>query len=87
MYTYLLLEPLDAATFRPLKLGCKTAVLEWHRQNSDKILRNGTLLFWMELWRSIVWNVQLYRVFELVACTHGIQNTLTSQNELGGGRN
>jgi hypothetical protein len=38
MYTYLLLEPLDAATFRPLKLGCKTAVLEWHRQNSDKIL-------------------------------------------------
>jgi hypothetical protein len=38
MYTYLLLEPLDAATFRPLKLDCKTAVVEWHRQNSDKIL-------------------------------------------------
>ena len=38
MYTYLLLEPLDAATFRPLKLACKTAVLEGHRQNSDKIL-------------------------------------------------
>jgi len=38
MYTYLLLEPLDAATFRPLKLVCKTAVLEWHNQNLDKIL-------------------------------------------------
>jgi hypothetical protein len=33
-----LLQELDVATFRPLKLGWKTSVLEWHRQNSDKIL-------------------------------------------------
>jgi hypothetical protein len=33
-----LLQQLDVATFRPLKLGCKTSVPEWHRKNSDKIL-------------------------------------------------
>ena len=33
-----LLQPLDIATFSPLKLGWKTAILEWHRQNSYKIL-------------------------------------------------
>jgi hypothetical protein len=33
-----LLQQLDVATFRPLQLGWKTSVLEWHRQNSDKIL-------------------------------------------------
>ena len=30
-----LLQPLDLATVRPLKMGWKTAVLEWHRQNSS----------------------------------------------------
>jgi hypothetical protein len=33
-----LLEQLDVANFRPLKLGWKTSVPEWHRKNSDKIL-------------------------------------------------
>jgi hypothetical protein len=33
-----LLQQLDVATFRPLSLGWKMSVLEWHRQNSDKIL-------------------------------------------------
>jgi hypothetical protein len=33
-----LFQPLNVASFRPQKIGWKTAVLEWHRQNSDKIL-------------------------------------------------
>jgi hypothetical protein len=33
-----LLQQLGVATFRPLKLGWQTSVLEWHRKNSDKIL-------------------------------------------------
>jgi hypothetical protein len=33
-----LLQQLDVATFRPLKLGWKTSVPEWHRKNHDKIL-------------------------------------------------
>jgi len=33
-----LLQPADVATFNPQKLGWKTAVLDWHRQNSYKIL-------------------------------------------------
>jgi hypothetical protein len=33
-----LLQQLDVATFRPLKLGLKASVPEWHRKNSDKIL-------------------------------------------------
>jgi hypothetical protein len=33
-----LLQQLDVATFRPLTLGWKTSVPEWHRKNSDKIL-------------------------------------------------
>jgi hypothetical protein len=33
-----LLQQLDVATFRPLKLGWETLVPEWHRKNSDKIL-------------------------------------------------
>jgi len=33
-----LLQPADVATFNPQKLGQKTAVLDWQRQNSYKIL-------------------------------------------------
>jgi hypothetical protein len=32
-----LIQQVDVATFRPLILGLKTAVLEWHRQNSDTV--------------------------------------------------
>jgi hypothetical protein len=45
-----LFQPLDVATFRPQKIGWKTAVLERHRQNSDKILHEEWFtLSWMEL--------------------------------------
>jgi hypothetical protein len=33
-----LIQLLGVATVRPLKLGCKTTVLDWYRQNSNKIL-------------------------------------------------
>jgi len=33
-----LLHPLEVATSWPLKLGWKTAGLDWHRHNSNKIL-------------------------------------------------
>jgi hypothetical protein len=33
-----LLQPLEVATSRPLKLGWKTAVLDRHKQNSNRIL-------------------------------------------------
>jgi hypothetical protein len=34
---------------------------------------------WVEGCRSMFWKAQLHMVFELVTCTHGIQNT-TSKN-------
>jgi len=37
----------------------------------------------MELWRNILWNVQVYMVAEHVACINGMRNILTSQNVLG----
>jgi hypothetical protein len=43
------LQHLAVATFRPLKLGWKTLVPQWHRKNSDKILNKYSILCWMEL--------------------------------------
>lgn len=54
-----------------LKLGWTTAVLEWHGKSlKNYSTRNGSLLSRM--------------VFEPVACVHGMQKTLPSQNVLGG---
>jgi hypothetical protein len=36
--TFRLLQLLNAATFKPLKMGRKTAGQDWHKQNPDKIL-------------------------------------------------
>ena len=55
---------------QPLKLGWTTAVLEWHGKSlTNYLTRNGSLLSWM--------------VFEPVACIHGMQKQLSSQNILG----
>jgi hypothetical protein len=60
----ILLQPADVATFKPQKLGWKTAVLDWHRQNSYKILNKE--------WFAPVLD-------EACDCTHGIQKILTSK--------
>ena len=36
--TVRLLQPMNVATFKPLKMGQKTAVQDWHKQTPDKIL-------------------------------------------------
>jgi hypothetical protein len=36
-----LLQTLEVATFRPMKLCWKTVILQWHRQNSDKMSIKG----------------------------------------------
>jgi len=33
-----LLQKLEVAAFRPLKLDWERAVLDWHRENYDKVL-------------------------------------------------
>jgi hypothetical protein len=77
------LRQLDVATFRPLRLGWKTSVLEWHRKISDKILNKE--------WVAPVLDAALKKYslecsaildFEPEAFTHGIQKTQTSQNVL-----
>jgi DDE superfamily endonuclease. len=61
--------PLDVATFRPQKMGWKKAVLEMHRQNSDKMLHKEWLAPLLD--EALNKSSRLHRVFELVTCTVG----------------
>jgi len=66
------ISPYSNATrlLQPLKLGWTTAVLVWHCKSfTNYSTRDGSVLYWM--------------VFKPVACTHGMQKQLSSQNVLG----
>jgi len=41
-------QTLDVTTFRPLKLGWKTTILEWHRQTFYKILHKELFFPFLE---------------------------------------
>ena len=76
---------LDVATYRPQKM-----VGNWQSWiGIGEVLTRCYLKkvrpFWLELCRNVPWNAQLHRVFERVACVHGIQRTLSFQNVLEGG--
>jgi hypothetical protein len=42
-----LFQPQDVTTFRPQKMGWKIAVIEWHRQKSDKLYTENSLTFFL----------------------------------------
>jgi hypothetical protein len=59
--------------------------LGWQGQNMDKLHNewfSPLLDSWVECCRNMFWKGQLHMVFQLVACTHGIQKTMTSKNAL-----